>query len=144
MINSMNKLMIAQVAFTKQQEDGTFKRVKEQYLIPGDTYSTAEEFVFTTLVDGIRGEVILDSLKREPVEDVIVFDDDIQESWYKCKVTMQDADSDKIKKISMIYYVNASSVASATKVLEDSLRESISDFEVKGVQVSPIVDVYVK
>ena len=140
----MNKVMIAQIAYVKKHDDGSFKRVKEQYLIPGDTYSTAEEFVFTTLVEGIRGEVILDSLKREPVEDVIVFDEDIQEGWYKCKVSMQAAESEKIKKISMIYYVNASSVASATKVLEDALRESISDFEVKGVALSPIVDVFVK
>lgn len=140
----MNKLMIAQIAYNKQSENGSFKRVKEQYLIPGDTYSTAEEFVFTELVKGVRGEVILDSLKRESVEDIFVMDDDIQESWYKCKVTTQDAESEKVKLISFYYYVNANSVASATKLLEDMLKDSLSDFEVKSTVLSPIMDVFVK
>ena len=136
--------MIAQIAYTKQNsEEGSLKRVKEQYLIPGDTYSTAEEFVFTELVKGIKGEVILDSLKREAVEDIFVMDDDIQESWYKCKVSTQDAESDKVKLISFFYYVNANSVASATKLLEEMLKDSLSEFEVKSTVLSPIVDVFV-
>lgn len=140
----MNKLMIAQIAYNKQTDEGSLKRVKEQYLIPGDTYSTAEEFVFTELVKGIKGEVILDSLKREAVEDIFVMDDDIQESWYKCKVATQDAESEKIKLISFFYYVNANSVASATKLLEDMLKDYLSDFEIKSTVLSPIVDVFVK
>lgn len=135
--------MIAQIAYVKQSEDGSFKRVKEQFLIPGDTYSTAEEFVFTTLVEGIRGEVILDSLKREAVEDIFVMDDDIQEGWYKCKVSTQDAESEKVKLINFIYYVNANSVASATKLLEEQLKPTFHEFEVKSTVLSPIVDVYV-
>jgi len=140
----MNKLMIAQIAYTKQGDDNSFKRVKEQYLIPGDTYSTAEEFVFTKLVESMRGEVILDSLKREAVEDIFVMDDNIQESWYKCKVTTQDAESEKIKLISLFYYVNANSVANATKLLEEQLKTSFNEFEVKSTVLSPIVDVHVK
>ena len=135
--------MIAQIAYVKQHDDASFKRVKEQYLIPGDTYSTAEEFVFTELVKGVKGEVILDSLKREAVEDIFVMDDGIQESWYKCKVTTQDAESEKVKLISFFYYVNANSVANATKLLEDMLKDSLSDFEVKSTVLSPIVDVFV-
>lgn len=138
----MNQYMIAQVAYTKQSEDGTFKRVKEQFLVPGFTYSTAEEFVFSTLAEQMRGEVMLDSLKREAVEDIFVMDDDIQEGWYKCKVVTQDPESEKIKNITSYYYVNASSVGNATTTLEESLSGSIAEFEIKSTVLSPIVDVF--
>ena len=47
----MNNLMIAQISCTRQQENGEFKRVKEQYIIPGDTFSTVGNlFYFVTKV----------------------------------------------------------------------------------------------
>ena len=64
----MNNLMIAQISCTRQQENGEFKRVKEQYIIPGDTFSTAEDFVFKTLAEGVKGEFTLQGLKREPID----------------------------------------------------------------------------
>ncbi len=136
--------MIATVAYTKQSDkDGSFKRVKEQFLIPGDTYSTAEEFVFGELTKGIKGEVILDSLKREDVEDVFVTNTDELDGWYKCKVGFQDPDSEKAKVINCNYYVNSKTVAEATATLAYNLTGSMADFEIKGVTISPIVDVHV-
>lgn len=137
----MNRKMIAAVSYTKQIEDGSFKRVKEQFLIPGDTYSTAEEFVFTEIVKSMRGEVILDSLKREEVEDIFIGEIEDGE-WYKCKAAFQDPESEKIKEIKKNYYVYAGSVVEATKILENELQGSMADFETKSVGVSPIVEVF--
>lgn len=139
----MNKLMIAVVAYLKMQESGEPKRVKEQFLIPGDTYSTAEDFVFKELSKGMQGEVLLESLKREQVEDIFIDDEDMLEGWYKCKVGVQDPESEKPKTINLPYYVNAQSVSKATTLLTVKLKGSLADFEIKSVVLSPIVDVYV-
>lgn len=134
--------MIAVVVYTKMQENGEPKRVKEQFLIPGDTYSTAEEFVFNELAKEMKGEIILDSLKREQVEDIFIDDEEVLEGWYKCKVGFQDPDSEKPKLITLPYYVNAQSVAKATTLLTSKLKDSMTDFEIKSVVLSPIVDVF--
>lgn len=139
----MKKRMIAVVSYLKMQDSGEPKRVKEQFLIPGDTYSTAEDFVFKELAKEMKGEVILDSLKREQVEDIFIDDEEKLEGWYKCKVGVQDPESEKIKNISYSYYVNAQSVAMATTLLTVRLSTGgMSDFEIKSTVLSPIVDVY--
>ena len=139
----MNNLMIAQISCTRQQDNGEFKRVKEQYIIPGDTFSTAEDFVFKTLAEGVKGEFTLQSLKQEPIEDIFIADEEVLDTWYKCKVTTDDTESDKEKKITLHYYVNADSVKQATEVLEQELKSQLQDFETKSVVSTPIIDVHI-
>lgn len=139
----MNNLMIAQISCTRQQENGEFKRVKEQYIIPGDTFSTAEDFVFKTLAEGVKGEFTLQGLKREPIEDIFIADEGVLDVWYKCKVTTDDPDTDKEKKITYQYYVNADSVKHATEVLEQELKSQLQNFETKSVVSTPIVDIHI-
>lgn len=140
----MNRLMLSVVAYTKQLENGSYKRVKEQYIIPGDTFTTAEDFVYNTLAQSMQGEVILESLKREAVDGVLYEDNEVIESWYKCKATTPDPESEKEKSIALVYYVNATSVEKANGVLKTELKSLYSDFSITHVDLTKIVDIYGK
>lgn len=135
----MNKLMLAKVSYTKNVE-GTFKRVKESYLVQGNTFSQAEEFVYTELFKNIQGECILNSLANEDIDGIVKSEDEYA-VWYKCQADFQESESSKSIKYN--YYVQETSVNKAfltlKKVLEDELQ---SGFEITKVILSPVLEIF--
>lgn len=65
----MRNLFVAKVKYTKQLDNGAFKRVTEQFILEAMTFGHAEERIFQQL-DHIRGEIILDDLKRTRFDDM--------------------------------------------------------------------------
>ena len=65
----MNPLFVAKVKYTKQLDNGSFKRVSEQFILEAMTFGHAEERIFEQL-NHINGEVILDDLKRTSFHDM--------------------------------------------------------------------------
>jgi hypothetical protein len=65
----MRNLFVAKVKYTKQLDNGAFKRVSEQFILEAMTFGHAEERIFQQL-DHIRGEIILDDLKRTRFDDM--------------------------------------------------------------------------
>jgi hypothetical protein len=65
----MRDLFVAKVKYTKQLDNGAFKRVSEQFILEAMTFGHAEERIFQQL-DHIRGEIILDDLKRTRFDDM--------------------------------------------------------------------------
>lgn len=135
-----NQMMLSKVAYVKETDEGQLGRVKELYLIPGETFSTAEEFVYETVLNGNR-EAIIESLKRESVEGIFYQDEEIQEEWYKCKATVLDAISEKDFKI--VCYVNANSTGAADEVMIRELKDLYLEFSITGVTLTKVVDVFV-
>ena len=57
----MRPLFIAKVKYTKQLDNGSFKRVNEQYILEAMTFGHAEVRIFEQL-NHIKGEIILNDL----------------------------------------------------------------------------------
>lgn len=135
----MNKLMLAKVSYTKNVE-GTYRRVKEQYIVPGNTFSQAEEFVYEKIFSEIQGEAILSALSNEDIA-LIVRSEDESEMWYKCEVNYKEDENSK--NIKYTYYVQESSVNKAfialKSVLEDELMQG---FEITKVILSPVIEIF--
>ena len=52
----MNNYFTVKVKYTKQLENGTFKRVTEPYLLTAMTFGNAETRIFEKLDEIVRGE----------------------------------------------------------------------------------------
>lgn len=141
----MNNWFLVKVKYTKQLEDGTFKRVSEPYLLSAMTFTDAEARIYEELGNTIRGEFTVLSINRFDLHDIFHYED--ADTWYKCKITYEAASDNveeggKAKKISHIILVSAHSVKEATERLNESLKGMMMDYTIPSVSISPIVDIF--
>lgn len=138
----MNSWFNVKVKYTKQQENGTFKRVSEIYLLAAMTFTDAEARIYEELGGIIRGEFLVTNIARADFNDIFFYED--SDLWFKCKITYesQDADSEKTKKVSQLFLVGAHSVKEADARLKESLSTHTMCFQIPEIKASPIVDVF--
>lgn len=138
----MDNWMMCRVKYTKQLENGTFKRVSEPYLFAAMSFTDAETRIYDELGSVIRGEFNVVSIARQEIHDIFNHDD--SDVWYKAKVSYEnyDADFDKAKKVTQNFLVTADSVKQASERIKEGLNGLMVDFEITGVIKTPIVEVF--
>lgn len=141
----MNNWFVVTVRYTKQLEDGTFKRVSEPYLVAAMTHGDAEARIYEELGSVIRGEFMIVSVKRMDVHDIYHYED--ADVWYKCKITYESGgdgldEGAKSKKVSQFFLVSAHSVKDAYDRLKESLGGMMIDYVIPHIGISAIVDVF--
>ncbi len=138
----MNSWFTVKVKYTKQLENGTFKRVSEPYLLAAMTFTDAEARIYEELGSSIRGEFQVMGITRTDLHDIFQYDD--AEQWFKCKVTYDriDEDGEKAKTISQNFLVTAANVKESYERMEESLATLMIDFNVVSITASPIVEIF--
>lgn len=138
----MNNWFTVKVKYTKQLENGSFKRVTEPYLLAAMTFTDAEARIYEELGQIIRGEFNVVGIMRTEIHDIFYYED--ADVWYKIKLSYEsmDAESEKAKKVSQNFLVTAHSVKEAYDRISESLSKLMVDFEIPMITVSPIVEVF--
>jgi hypothetical protein len=138
----MSNWFTVKVKYTKQLDNGALKRVSEPYLLSAMTFTDAEASIYEELGTAIRGEFNVTGITRTELHDIFAYDD--TGVWYKCKVIYDnlDADTEKTKKVSQNFLVEASSVKEAYERLTDNLKGMLVEFQIPSVMVSPIVEIF--
>lgn len=138
----MNTWFTVKVKYTKQLENGTFKRVSEPYLLAAMTFTDAEARIYEELGSIIRGEFSVTNIARTDYHDIFHYED--ADVWYKCKVMYESEadDSEKKKKVTQQFLVSAHSVKDAFDRIQESLSTMMVDFIIPSIVVSPIVDIF--
>lgn len=138
----MNNWFEVKVKYNKQLENGSFKRVTEPYLLAAMTFTDAESRIYEELGNIIRGEFHVTSIKPMNFHDIFQYED--SETWYKVKISFQDVDLDteKKKKLTNLFLVNATSVKEAYERTQQCLSTLMVDFDVLNIAVSPIIDIF--
>ncbi len=137
----MNYFLV-KVKFTKQLENGTFKRITEPYLMQAVSFTDAEAMAHEHVGAIVRGEFKVVAIQTQEFEDIFLYED--SETWYKVKVSYmsETEESDKEKQVSKLFLVTAASVKEANDRIKEQLSSMIVDFEIKSVTESPIVDIF--
>jgi hypothetical protein len=138
----MNNWFTVKVKYTKQLENGNFKRVTEPYLLAAMTFTDAEARIYEELGTTIRGEFLVDSINRTEVHDIFPSND--AESWFKCKIKYDklNDEGEKKKNISLTFLVSADTVKEANERLVESLSTLMIDFKISSVVQDPLVDIF--
>lgn len=141
----MNNWFTVKVKYTKQLEDGGFKRVSEPYLLAAMTFTDAEARIYEELGSIIRGEFVVNGIAKTEIHDIFAYDD--SDVWYKCKVTYENVDADaesgsKAKRVAQNFLVSADSVKQAFERITESLKGMLVDFSIPSIIVSPIVEIF--
>ncbi len=138
----MNNWFTVKVKYTKQLENGTFKRVSEPYLLAASSFTDAEARIYEELGAIIRGEFDVVSISRTEIHDIFAYDDAF--TWWKCKVTYESVehDSEKTKKVSQNFLVSANDAKEAYDRIQESLSTLMVEFNIPSIIFSPIVDIF--
>lgn len=138
----MNNWFTVKVKYTKQLENGSFKRVSEPYLLAAMTFTDAEARIYEELGTTIKGEFNVVGISRTELHDVFYYDD--ADIWFKVKLTYEttDMDAEKTKKVSQNFLITANSVKEAYERIKESLSTLMVDFLIPSITQSPIVDVF--
>ena len=138
----MNKWFTVKVKYTKQLDNGTFKRVSEQYLLSAMSFTDAEARTYEEIGSLVRGEFIIDAITKTELHDIFGFDG--QESWYLVRVQYDsvDVDSEKSKKVLNKFLVSAENIDQAQKNIKESLSGLMVDYQITSITESAIQDVF--
>ena len=138
----MNQFFLVKVKYTKQQDNGTFKRVTEPYLLAAYTFTDAEARIYEELGSIIKGEFNVIAITRTELHDIFGYDD--SDVWYKVKITFESEseDGEKYKKVAQNFLVSAHSVANAHDRIKESLSTLMVEFEIPSASVSPLVEIF--
>jgi len=136
----MNNWFTVKVKYTKQLDNGTFKRVSEPYLLAAMTFTDAEARIYEELGSVIRGEFEIVSITRTEIHDIFNYDD--SDTWFKVKMTFVDEEDEKSKKVTQEFLVTAETGKEAYDRIQESLSTLLVSFELPEIKKSPIVEVF--
>ena len=132
------------IKYDKTMENGLQKKVVEPYLVDATNFTEAEKRVTEEVSPYIRGEFIVDDIKRVKIAEIFESSKEEDDKWYKVKISMiiPDEKSGKEKKLANFILVKAINIKTALHHLEEGMKDSIMDYDVVAINETPIIDVF--
>ena len=134
----------AKVRYEKTMEDGCLKKVTETYVIDALSFGEAEKRILEETTSYVSGEVEVCALKIAPYKEIFFADSDLADRWYKAKLAFITIDekTDKEKKTSVNYLVNAGNFNSALKNINEIMEGTMIDYQTCNLTETKIMDVF--
>lgn len=130
--------------YEKTMEDGTQKKVTEQYVVEAMSFGEAEAVIAQEMAAYVKGEAEVRAVAIAPYTEVLLSDSDKDNKFYKVKVAFITIDerNGKERKNSNIYLVQAPSTAQAERYIKDYFAHTMIDYEVQAVKETQIIDLF--
>ena len=141
MKNTINKYFEVKVKMQKTQEDGTQKKVSEQYVVEAATFGEAERRITECLKPYIEGEFDVTDIKIAGYSQIVNVDENA-DKYFKAKVTFValDETTGKEKKTSELYLVQSETLESAESDVKTFLNDG--NTTISSISESAILDVF--
>lgn len=136
-------LFNCKIAYLAQNEDGKIKKVSDIYEVQASGFTEAEARLQEVLEESIASYDLL-AMKKSNIKEVVI--DQSKEKFFQTKVSFVafDEDNGKESKDTNVMLVQSNSVEEATKVVNERMKGSISDYHIKGVSETKVVDVFLR
>lgn len=124
------------------ETSGREKKVNEPYLVDAVSFTEAENRIHEELEQMIRGDFQVTNIRKANYSDIFPIEN--ADRWFKCKVSYValDEGAGKEKKVSNQMLVMGNDLKEAYDNLMTSLEGMTIDFDVLGINESPIMDVF--
>ena len=132
------------IRYRKTQKDGSEKAVTERYAVDALSFTEAESAITEEMEAYISGEFKIKSEVQANYGEVWFSDNDDDDKWYKAKLSYITIDerTEKEKRTSITYLVQAKSMHRALKNIDEVMGKSLADYEVVGLQETKVLDVF--
>ena len=130
--------------YEKSGEDGTPKKVTETYVVDALSFSEAESRIMEEMSRWVSGELEIADLKIAQYKEIFFADSDMADKWYKAKLAFITIDekTDKEKKTTVYYLVNAGNINSALKNVDEIMSGTMVDYQTCNLSETQIIDVF--
>lgn len=132
------------IRYEKTMEDGLPKKVNEVYVIDALSFSEAEERIIEEMSSYISGEIEIVDVKIAPYREVFFADDNLADQWFKAKLSFITIDerTNKEKRTSTMYLVNAGNISSAINNIDKVMSGTMIDYVTTSISATKIFDVF--
>lgn len=132
------------IRFEKTMEDGLQKKVTEAYVVDALSFSEAEERIIEEMSSYISGEFNVTDIKKAPYGEIFFSDQELADRWYKAKLMFITIDekTEKEKKSSVNYLIQAGSFNGAVKGIEEVMGGTMIDYTIASVIETQLMDVF--
>ena len=140
----MNNWFECGIRYEKVMENGYQKRVTEQYIVPGFSFTDAEAKVIEEMSAYLDGEFTVLTMKRANYTEIFFSDNSEAKYWFKCKVnfiTLNESTGAE-KKTGAYILVQAASTEDAGRKLHEGMKGTISDYQIASISETNIYDVF--
>jgi hypothetical protein len=136
----MKQTFLTKVSYTKQFDNGTFKRVVEQYLFDGHTFTDCEVNVYTHLGSMIKGEFTIMKMDKFMVDEIIGDKENQFEKFFLVKQIHTDIDDREVK---MKMLVNAPIIERAKDIaMQYNAEVFMFEPEINSIVETKILDYF--
>ena len=132
------------IRYEKVMEDGLPKKINEVYVVDALSFSEAEERIIEEMSSYISGEIEIVDVKIAPYREVFFADDNLADQWFKAKLSFITIDerTNKEKRTSTMYLVNAGNISSAINNINDVMNGTMIDYVTTSISATKIFDVF--
>ena len=132
------------IRYEKTMEDGLPKKVSEVYVVDALSFSEAEERIMEEMLPYNLVDIEIVDVKIAPYREVFFADDNLADQWFKAKLSFITIDerTDKEKRTSMMYLVNAGNISSAISNIDEVMRGTVIDYVTTSISATKIMDVF--
>ena len=132
------------IRYEKIMEDGLPKKVSEVYVVDALSFSEAEERIMEEMLPYNLVDIEIVDVKIAPYREVFFADDNLADQWFKAKLSFITIDerTDKEKRTSMMYLVNAGNISSAINNIGEVMSGTMIDYITTSISATKIFDVF--
>ena len=144
MKSRVSKYYEVKIQYRKMQEDGKEKKVTEQYVVEALSFTEAESRITEEMTPYIDGDFDVVSEKIAPYNEIFLSDRTDDDKWFISKVGFITLDerTDKEKKQTFRYLVQAATSELALDYTKEMLSHGMSDYSIEAVQDTPTLEVF--
>ena len=132
------------IRYEKTMEDGLPKKVSEVYVVDALSFSEAEERIMEEMLPYNLVDIEIVDVKIAPYREVFFADNNLADQWFKAKLSFITIDerTDKEKRTSMMYLVNAGNISSAINNIDKVMSGTMIDYVTTSISATKIFDVF--
>ena len=132
------------IRYEKVMEDGLPKKINDVYVVDALSFSEAEERIIEEMSSYISSEIEIVDVKIAPYREVFFADDNLADQWFKAKLSFITTDerTNKEKRTSTMYLVNAGNISSAINNIDKVMSGTMIDYVTTSISATKIFDVF--
>lgn len=126
------------------QEDGTQKKVTELYTVDALSFTESESKITEEMKLYVSGETLIKAITRAPYKEIFFDERESADKYYKAKLDFITIDekTEKEKKSTVTYLVQAASLDEAKKNINEVMGTTMIDYDIQSIAETKIIDVF--
>ena len=134
------------VRYERQMENGMTKAVPELYVVEAASFGDAETMITEEMSAFVSGSFEVKNINPAPYREIFFSENTNDDRWYKAKLSFItfDEKTEKEKRSTVTYLVQASTFNGAVKNIEEVMGSTLIDYVIANITETKIMDVYTR